>query len=149
MLDGGVSFRQIRHRLQGDRDQVEDDQNDDELTDRARAAIPDRAVMEYLIEAAPQLRGGCRNPRLHADSHWLASVQRFGAYHRSWAFARFPLIARGAAPLRSRHQYVASRGVVECGELAVRAAEPRRRHRLARPLRQPAGPCRPPGPVLA
>jgi len=46
---------QRRHRIERHRDEIRDDQNDDEPADDQTRAVPDRAVLQDLVQAAPEI----------------------------------------------------------------------------------------------
>ena len=46
---------QRRHRLERHRDEIRDDQNDDEPAHDQTGAVSDRAVLQDLVQAAPEI----------------------------------------------------------------------------------------------
>src|SRR3974390_1742042 len=61
-----------RHRFERDRDQVDDDQGDDQPADDQAGAVPDRAMLQDLIKAPPELPD--RAPRLCGHAELRASL---------------------------------------------------------------------------
>jgi hypothetical protein len=55
-----------RHRLQSDRDKINNDENDDESTDDQPGPVADRAMLQDFIQAAPQIRHGAPNISWHS-----------------------------------------------------------------------------------
>jgi hypothetical protein len=54
--EGGIPRLELRHRFQHDRNQIDDDEKDNQPADHAARLISDRAVLQDLVEAMPQLQ---------------------------------------------------------------------------------------------
>src|SRR5262249_221010 len=57
---------QHRHRLERHRDEIRDDQNDDEPADDQTGAVSDRAVLQNLIQAAPEISATAPDTSRHS-----------------------------------------------------------------------------------
>ncbi len=78
-LDDGeqrpVARLELRHRFQGDCEEIDDDEENDQPADESTGSVADRAVLQDLIKPAAKRRGSAPTmSRQHVDpGRWLGS----------------------------------------------------------------------------